>query len=75
MMAPFGRGDQNSSGQLGTGNTSSATTPVQIAGITNAVSVVAGQYHSTAILSDGSVVAWGSNSYGQMGVTADLKTG
>ena len=50
-----------------TGNTSSATAPVQIAGIANAASVVAGQYHSTAILNDGSVVTWGSNSYGQMG--------
>jgi hypothetical protein len=38
-----------------------------VAGITNATSVVAGQYHSTAILSDGSVMVWGSNSYGQIG--------
>ena len=34
----------------------------------NAVSVAAGDYHKLALLADGSVVAWGQNTYGQTNV-------
>ena len=42
-------------------------TPVQIPGIAGATTVSAGTYSSTALLSDHTVRAWGSNSAGQLG--------
>ena len=41
--------------------------PVQVKGITNAVSVYAGSNHSLCILEDGTVWAWGENDRGQLG--------
>jgi alpha-tubulin suppressor-like RCC1 family protein len=57
-------------GVLGTGTpypTLNRTTPVEVVGITNAVSVTAGQNHMCALLSDGTVKCWGRNDVGQLG--------
>ncbi len=60
----------NSNGQLGNGtegaNTGSAT-PKPVSGLTNAVAVAAGQYHSLALLSNGRVSAWGYDLDGELG--------
>ena len=62
----------NDSGQLGTSNYTWSTVPVQVVGITNAVAVAGGGYegygsHSLAVLSNGMVMAWGTNGSGQLG--------
>jgi alpha-tubulin suppressor-like RCC1 family protein len=59
----------NANGQLGNGKNDSGTypTPAQVQGISNATAVSAGAEHGLAVKSDGSVWAWGSNIYGQIG--------
>jgi alpha-tubulin suppressor-like RCC1 family protein len=61
----------NSSGQLGNGATSSIEgsdpTPVPVPGLTGITQIAAGDRHSLALRSDGTVWAWGDNSYGQLG--------
>lgn len=64
---------QNSSGQLGHGNTLDQRTPVAVvptgtplAGRT-VVRLAAGTSHSLALCTDGTLVAWGKNSFGQLG--------
>ncbi|POM25845.1 Regulator of chromosome condensation (RCC1) repeat protein [Actinomadura rubteroloni] len=58
----------NSVGQLGDGTTTERHTPVQVSGITNATAISAGSDgHALAVLSDGTVKAWGSNTNGQLG--------
>ncbi|MBF0456994.1 MAG: hypothetical protein HQK99_03765 [Nitrospirae bacterium] len=58
----------NSDGQIGDGttNTSNAS-PAQVGTSTNWVSVSAGSGHIAGIKSDGTLWAWGDNSYGQLG--------
>lgn len=58
----------NNYGQLGDGTTTNnSTTPIQIGTDANWVSVAAGNYHSLALKSDGTLWAWGYNSNGQLG--------
>jgi uncharacterized repeat protein (TIGR01451 family) len=56
-------------GQVGDGGTTNRTTPVPAAlpAGTTATAISAGQYHSLAVTSDGGVLAWGQNTYGQLG--------
>jgi alpha-tubulin suppressor-like RCC1 family protein len=56
----------NSSGQLGDGTTTTRPTPVIVFGLTNAVAVAAGEFHTCAILADSSA-RWGRNASGQLG--------
>ena len=60
-------------GQLGTGSGSTSSTPVQIGTLSNwsQLSTGAGRTHSLAVKTDGTLWAWGNNSYGQLG-TNDL---
>ena len=56
-------------GQLGNGTTASSSTPVQVSlpsGVVP-VAVAAGDDHSLALGSNGTLYAWGYNGYGQLG--------
>ena len=60
----------NPSGQIGDGTTASRNVPVQVSGLgsgSGVVAVAVGSNHSLALKSDGTVLAWGSNSSGQLG--------
>jgi alpha-tubulin suppressor-like RCC1 family protein len=59
----------NSYGQLGTGASSPAykKVPSMVTSITGVSSISAGQYHSLALMTDGTVRSWGYNQNGQLG--------
>lgn len=57
----------NYEGQLGDGNTTASSTPVEVTGITEAVAVAAGDSTSLAVLRNGTIKSWGSNGNGQLG--------
>ncbi len=61
----------NSAGQLGNGTLDNVSLPQQIGLVhpmlTGITAVSAGAYHSLALKGDGTVWAWGANSYGQVG--------
>jgi alpha-tubulin suppressor-like RCC1 family protein/fibronectin type 3 domain-containing protein len=55
-------------GQIGNGTNSYITsTPVQVSGLNNVSAVSAGACYAVALLSDGTLRAWGRNDYGQIG--------
>jgi alpha-tubulin suppressor-like RCC1 family protein len=55
-------------GNMGNGTRSGdVTLPEQVPGLNHVVQVSAGDEHSLALLANGTVVAWGQNSYGQLG--------
>jgi alpha-tubulin suppressor-like RCC1 family protein len=60
----------NASGQLGIGTRqiALALSPLQVPGITTAREVSAGNEHALVLLADGSVLAWGANGAGQLGL-------
>lgn len=60
----------NSYSQLGDGSTTKRTTPIRVTGLRGlapVAAIAAGVVHSLAALSNGTVYAWGSNHYGQVG--------
>lgn len=66
---------RQSTGQLGNGVSSSALeNTVRVPGISTAVAVTVGIAHSCALLADGQVRCWGSNSFGQVGTGATTPT-
>jgi len=69
----------NGYGQLGNGTTSSSNVPVVVSGLSGVVAISAlggGGEHNLALLSNGTVMAWGDNSNGQLGAgtTTGLET-
>src|SRR6516225_4922564 len=63
----------NQYGELGNtinnGNNKPNPVPTQVGDLSSIVAVAAGSYHSLALKNDGTVWAWGSNQYGQLGTT------
>jgi alpha-tubulin suppressor-like RCC1 family protein len=63
----------NTFGQLGTGNRNPqirATTATNVSGLTDAVALGAGLFHTCAVRVNGQVVCWGYNGSGQLGNNA-----
>jgi alpha-tubulin suppressor-like RCC1 family protein len=54
-------------GQLGDGTTQGSDTPTSASGLTGVTALAGGKRHSLALLSDGTVMAWGENDWGQLG--------
>jgi alpha-tubulin suppressor-like RCC1 family protein len=64
----------NQTGELGIGTAPDkcdteecSKTPVEVGGLTGVTEVAAGSYHSLALLSNGTVMAWGDDAHGQLG--------
>lgn len=58
----------NDNGQLGDSTTTSRTSPVSVSSLTsNVTQITAGSNNGYALLSDGTIRAWGRNDYGQLG--------
>ncbi|MBI1823493.1 MAG: hypothetical protein HY200_05155 [Nitrospirae bacterium] len=47
--------------------------PVKVIGLTEAVAIAAGDWHSCAVLKNGEVKCWGANKLGQLGYTGSLE--
>ena len=58
----------NNYGQLGTGNQTSYSSPVQVGSLTDWNQISAGAYHTIATKTDGTLWAWGHNFYQQLGL-------
>ena len=58
----------NDSGQLGNGSTAAESeSPVLVHGLSGVVAIAAGEEQALALLSNGTVMAWGNNERGQLG--------
>jgi alpha-tubulin suppressor-like RCC1 family protein len=61
----------NAFGQLGYATVGiTGLTPAPVVSLTDAIAVAAGDAHSVALRADGTVWAWGSNAFGQLGTGA-----
>jgi alpha-tubulin suppressor-like RCC1 family protein len=70
LVAAWG---DNASGELGNNSTMPSSSPIQVAGaagigsLSNVVAVAGGQSFTLALKGDGTVWAWGDNTYGELG--------
>ncbi|GBL34926.1 serine/threonine-protein kinase PknD [Filimonas sp.] len=71
---PYGRGGSNDNGQLGDGTNTLRKSPVKIGTAANWTSVAAGESHSHALKSNGTLWAWGRNSNGELGDGSNSNT-
>ena len=58
----------NSSGQLGLGNTTGVSSPVQVGALTNWSKISGCDSSKLAVKTDGTMWAWGNNSSGRLGL-------
>lgn len=58
---------QNTNGELGIGNVTPKSSPVQVGALTTWLKVSGGNTHTLAIKNDGTLWAWGQNTMGQLG--------
>jgi alpha-tubulin suppressor-like RCC1 family protein len=63
---PLGGNNTLGGGQLGVGDMTMRLTPVAVNGLTGVVGIAAGGIHSLALTGDGTVWAWGADSFGQV---------
>ncbi|KAG9458131.1 hypothetical protein H6P81_002639 [Aristolochia fimbriata] len=63
----------NEYGQLGTGDTQPRSQPIPVQGLSGLtlVDIAAGGWHSTALMDDGEVYAWGRGEHGRLGFGDD----
>jgi alpha-tubulin suppressor-like RCC1 family protein len=72
----------NSKGQLGTNSTTQSLVPVAVSTTSGTsalygktvASISAGNFHSLAMCTDGTLVAWGSNTSGQLGINSTTQS-
>ena len=67
----------NKLGQLGGGNIDVQAyryTPASVIGLTGVNTIIGGGYYSAAVKNDGTVLAWGNNSFGQLGDNTNKDT-
>lgn len=59
----------NTSGELGDGSNTQRNSPTAVSGLTGitVTAIIAGQGHSIALKSTGSLLSWGNNGFGQLG--------
>lgn len=58
---------QNTYGQLGVGNNTNRSSPIQIGSLSDWSKIAGGELHGLAIRSDGTLWTWGYNTRGQLG--------
>ena len=57
----------NNYGQLGQGDITDRSSPVQVGALTTWLNIAGGTYHTIATKTDGTLWSWGRNNYGQLG--------
>ena len=65
---------QNGKGQLGSGNTTSTSSPNQVGSVATWTDLVSGQDHSLALRSNGTLWSWGNNRDGATGLGTTSET-